>query len=125
MEHEFAVEFSGVAVVIVFGVIGYLLSRRDDRQERDRIEDKSGNDKMHIAIFKRLDEGRLDTENLKIEMAVVKQTNLNTDKMLTGLNIGFEKLGDKIDNMRTELTTDIKCLNKSLDDHISHHGGDR
>jgi len=125
MEHEFAVEFSGVAVVIVFGVIGYLLSRRDDRQERDRIEDKSGNDKMHIAIFKRLDEGRTDTENLKIEMAVVKQTNLNTDKMLTGLNIGFEKLGDKIDNMRTELTTDIKCLNKSLDDHISHHGGDR
>jgi len=125
MEHEFAVEFSGVAVVIVFGVIGYLLSRRDDRQERDRIEDKSGNDKMHIAIFKRLDEGRLDTENLKIEMAVVKQTNLNTDKMLTGLNIGFEKLGDKIDTMRTELTTDIKCLNKSLDDHISHHGGDR
>jgi len=125
MEHEFAVEFSGVAVVIVFGVIGYLLSRRDDRQERDRIEDKSGNDKMHIAIFKRLDEGRTDTENLKIEMAVVKQTNLNTDKMLTGLNIGFEKLGDKIDTMRTELTTDIKCLNKSLDDHISHHGGDR
>ena len=121
MEHEFIVEFSVAAVVLVFGVIGYLLSRRDDRQDRDRIEDRVSNEKIHTTIFRRLDEGRDATENLKIEMAVVKQTNINTDKMLNGLEVGFNKLGDKIDEMRTELTTDIQGLNTSLNAHIHQH----
>jgi hypothetical protein len=117
---QLIVELTVASVVIVFGVIGYLLSSKDNKQDEDRREDNKRNKEIYTELFLQLKTTQSEIIALKVASALSTQSDVNINKMLSGLDAGFDKLGDKIDMMRTEMTTDIKVLGQSLTDHINH-----